>query len=197
MTVRRPYRPVRSWFAAIALLGVAAVASAQPGGETCDIASVITPGEYSGTTAEATNDGERWRWCLVQAMEFSPARLNEVRWTLAQFWQSQFGEQTMAEWGWFFGRNQDDDTEKNRVCRPSPFSNTPADWAAMQVIGGDASLALASEPDLRAWANETPLNPVRIPADRAGDPAVVDARERLKQNIAPGRARLLELARQA
>ena len=65
------------------------------------------------------------------------------------------------------------------------------------MIDDDASLALASEPDLRAWANETPLNPVRIPADRAGDPAVVDARERLKQNIAPGRARLLELARQA
>ncbi|MCH6232204.1 pyridine nucleotide-disulfide oxidoreductase [Microbacterium sp. CFH 31415] len=92
---------------------------------------------------------------------------------------------------------RDDDTEKNHVCRPSPFSNTPADWAAMQVIGGDASLAMTIEPDLRAWANETALNPVRIPADRAGDPAVVDARERLKQNIAPGRARLLELARQA
>ncbi|MBD8024923.1 pyridine nucleotide-disulfide oxidoreductase [Microbacterium gallinarum] len=92
---------------------------------------------------------------------------------------------------------RDDDTEKNRVCRPSPFSNTPADWAAMQVIGGEASLAMTSEPDLRAWANETPLNPVRIPADRAADPAVVEARERLKQNIAPGRARLLELARPA
>ena len=36
---------------------------------------------------------------------------------------------------------RDDDAEKNRVCRPSPYSNTPSDWATMQMIGGDASLA--------------------------------------------------------
>jgi hypothetical protein len=89
---------------------------------------------------------------------------------------------------------RDDDADKNRVCRPSPYSNTPADWAAMQTIGGDASLAMAQEPDLRAWSNTTTLNPVRIPADRVEDPAVRAATARLKEHIGPGRARLAEFA---
>ncbi|MGN8550994.1 UNVERIFIED_CONTAM: pyridine nucleotide-disulfide oxidoreductase [Microbacterium sp. SLM126] len=92
---------------------------------------------------------------------------------------------------------RDDDAEKNRVCRPSPYSNTPADWTAMQVIGGDASLAMAQDSDLREWSNGTSLNPLRIPPDRAADPQVTAARARLKEWIGPGRARLLELAAQA
>ncbi|WP_194395762.1 NAD(P)-binding protein [Microbacterium atlanticum] len=89
---------------------------------------------------------------------------------------------------------REDDAEKNRVCRPSPYSDTPADWAAMQIIGGDASLAMTREPDLREWSNTTTLNPVRIPPERADDPEVLAARARLKQFIGPGRARLAEFA---
>ncbi|MDW4571196.1 NAD(P)-binding protein [Microbacterium sp. M3] len=92
---------------------------------------------------------------------------------------------------------RDDDDEKNRVCRPSPYSNTPADWAAMQVIGGDASLALTQEADLREWSNATPLNPSRVPADRVGDPAVLEARTRLKEHIVAARTRLAEYAASA
>lgn len=94
----------------------------------------------------------------------------------------------------FVEATRDDDAEKNRVCRPSPYSNTPADWAAMQTIGGDASLAMAKESDLRAWSNATTLNPARIPPERAVDPLVVAATTRLKEHIGPGRARLAELA---
>jgi hypothetical protein len=92
---------------------------------------------------------------------------------------------------------RDDDAEKNRVCRPSPYSNTTADWAAMQTIGGDASLAMAKEDDLRAWSNATTLNPARIPPERANDPAVRAATGRLKENIGAGRARLAEFAARA
>ena len=92
---------------------------------------------------------------------------------------------------------RDNDADKNRVCQPSPFSNTPADWATMQTIGGDASLAMAKETDLRAWANTTSLNPARIPPDRVDDPAVLAATARLKEHIGPGRARLAELAGRA
>lgn len=92
---------------------------------------------------------------------------------------------------------RDDDAEKNRVCQPSPYSNTPGDWATMQVIGGDASLALTREADLREWSNTTPLNPSRIPPDRADDPAVLAAKTRLKEWIIPGRARLAEYAARA
>jgi len=52
----------------------------------------------------AKNDGERWRWALAQAVEFDAGQLNAVRWELAQFCQSQFGEQTLADYGWWFGR---------------------------------------------------------------------------------------------
>jgi hypothetical protein len=89
---------------------------------------------------------------------------------------------------------RDDDGEKNRVCKPSPYSNTPSDWTSMQVIGGDASLAMTRETDVREWSNTTPLNPARVPADRVGDPSVVAARGRLKESIAAGRARLAALA---
>jgi hypothetical protein len=89
---------------------------------------------------------------------------------------------------------RDDDAEKNRVCRPSPFSNTPGDWARMQTIGGDASLAMSKETDMRAWSNSTTLNPARIPAERADDPAVLAVTARLGSHIAAGRARLAEFA---
>ncbi len=89
---------------------------------------------------------------------------------------------------------RDDDAEKNRICRPSPYSNTPADWATMQTIGGDASLAMAKEADLRVWSNSTSLNPARIPPDRVDDPGVLAATARLKEHIGAGRARLAEFA---
>ena len=89
---------------------------------------------------------------------------------------------------------RDDDAEKNRVCRPSPYSDTPSDWATMQTIGGDASLAMSKETDLRAWSNTTPLNPARVAPERADDPAVLAAAARFKENIGAGRARLAEFA---
>ena len=92
---------------------------------------------------------------------------------------------------------RENDADKNRVCRPSPYSNTPADWATMQTIGSDASLAMSEQSDLRAWASTTALNPARIPPDRVGDPAVLAAAARFKENIGAGRARLAEFAGRA
>lgn len=89
---------------------------------------------------------------------------------------------------------RDTDEEKNAVCRPSPYADTPADWTAMQVIGGDASLAMANEDDIRQWANATTLNPSRIPPERTDDPAVIAAVRRLRECIGAGRQRLAELA---
>ena len=43
----------------------------------------------------ASNDGERWRWLLVEAMELVPRRTNEVRRKFADFLHQQFGVQTM------------------------------------------------------------------------------------------------------
>jgi len=58
-------------------------------------------------------DGQRWRWCLQQAVEMNPQRLNSVRYQFAQFLQNQFGVQTMAQSGWRFGRMATDDTRED------------------------------------------------------------------------------------
>jgi hypothetical protein len=63
------------------------------------------------TWEEATTDGQRWRWALEQATEFSPPRKNEVRLRFADFLSNQFGPQTMAYYGAFFGRMPEEGDE--------------------------------------------------------------------------------------
>ncbi|MDY7010244.1 MAG: MG2 domain-containing protein [Planctomycetota bacterium] len=61
----------------------------------------------------ATTDGQRWRWCLMQAVEMSPQRNTHVRRHFADFLHNQFGVQTMAHYGWYFGRGGSDDGRKD------------------------------------------------------------------------------------
>jgi uncharacterized protein YfaS (alpha-2-macroglobulin family) len=61
----------------------------------------------------AATDGERWRWALEQAVEFSPSLANQVLLHRADFLLQQFGVETMAYYGWQFGRMQTDDTKQN------------------------------------------------------------------------------------
>ena len=53
----------------------------------------------------AANDGQRWRWCLEQAIELDPQQAASVRLELAGFLRAQFGVETLAQWSWFFGRD--------------------------------------------------------------------------------------------
>jgi uncharacterized protein YfaS (alpha-2-macroglobulin family) len=48
---------------------------------------------------EAKSDGERWRWALAQAGEFSVAKKNQAALQLANFLHLQFGVQTLAAYG--------------------------------------------------------------------------------------------------
>jgi hypothetical protein len=89
---------------------------------------------------------------------------------------------------------RDDDTEKNRLCPPSPLSDTPVDWARMQVLGTRAALSFGAEPDIKAWADRTALNPARIPPGLERDAAVTAASDRFRSAVTPGLARLAELA---
>ncbi|MBO0826613.1 MAG: NAD(P)-binding protein [Streptosporangiales bacterium] len=89
---------------------------------------------------------------------------------------------------------RDDDVEKNRLCPPSPFSNTPADWARMQALGYRASASFGAESDIKAWADLVPLNPARVPPETADDVEVTAAVDRLRRYAAPGMARMAELA---
>jgi len=89
---------------------------------------------------------------------------------------------------------RDDDAEKNRVCPPSPLSDTPADWALMQALGGRASLAFGAEPDIGEWLNRVALNPARVPPGRAGGPDLAAAEERYRAAVDPGLAAMAKLA---
>ena len=84
--------------------------------------------------------------------------------------------------------------EKNRVCRPTPYSNTPLDWLEMQVIGGRSSAAFSEDPTIKAWAKDIALNPTHVPADYDDGAALAAVRDRLRTSMAPGRARMAELA---
>jgi hypothetical protein len=87
---------------------------------------------------------------------------------------------------------EDDDDLKNRLCPPSPFSNTPTDWARQQVLGARATFR--SETHLREWADAVALNPGRIPPGMTWSPALTAAEERLQLAAGPGLARMAELA---
>jgi NAD(P)-binding Rossmann-like domain len=88
----------------------------------------------------------------------------------------------------------DGDEAKNRLCPPSPLPNTPADWARMQVLGGQAAMSFASHPDIKAWADRVPLNPARIPPGTAGSAELTAALDRFRKGVGPGLARMAELA---
>jgi len=89
---------------------------------------------------------------------------------------------------------RDSDDEKNRLCPPSPYSDTPADWARMQVLGNRASASFASQPDIKAWADQVPLNPARIPADMEGDAELTAAVARFRRYFGAGMNQLAELS---
>jgi hypothetical protein len=90
---------------------------------------------------------------------------------------------------------REDDAEKNRLCPPHPFSNTPADWPQLIVRGARGSQALATEPDVKRWSHATSLYRSRIPAERTSDPDVVDAVARVEAVTETGMAKLAELGR--
>jgi hypothetical protein len=87
----------------------------------------------------------------------------------------------------------EDDAEKNRLCPPAPFANTPVDWARQQVLGSRAS-SFKEYPAIRDWIRSVSLNPGRISPELAGSAALAAAQARLSAHIRPGLSRLAELA---
>lgn len=88
----------------------------------------------------------------------------------------------------------DSDDDKNRLCPPSPYSNTPTDWARMQVLGTRASMSFAADPDIKAWADTVQLNPARTPPHLAAAPDLAHAMERFREHLGPGMARMADFA---
>ncbi len=90
---------------------------ALPGYQTPDaVASEVDPGAPVGRDGKpllyaiphgflaATNDGQRWRYCLKEAREFDRSLRDEVFFQTAGFFHAQYGVQTLAFYGPAFGR---------------------------------------------------------------------------------------------
>jgi hypothetical protein len=86
------------------------------------------------------------------------------------------------------------DDVKNRLCPPSSFGNSLAQWATMNVLGLRATASFSSEPDIKAWTDRVALNPSRVPPEHGVPPALDDVLDRLQKHVPSGLARLAELS---
>lgn len=64
------------------------------------------------TWDDATNDGQRWRWLLAKLVEWQPKQRNQVLYQRAEFLRSQFGVETMAQFGRWFGHSPSNENEE-------------------------------------------------------------------------------------
>ena len=90
-------------------------------------------------------------------------------------------------------RTRTADDEKNRLCRPSSYGNSLADWARMNVRGSRNTAAFSTEPDVKAWTDAIAVNPARIPPGYPNSAELDDAVGRLGRYVGPGVTRLAEL----
>ncbi len=86
------------------------------------------------------------------------------------------------------------DTEKNRLCPPTPYPDSMAQWARMNVLGTKAAEAYSAEPDIKEWSDRVAINPARIPPGHPGSAALDNARERLAKHTRSGLAQLAKLS---
>ena len=84
--------------------------------------------------------------------------------------------------------------EKNRLCPPSPYPDSLADWARMQVLGYRSATSFMSHPDIKAWADEVALNPAAMPSHREDSAALMAAVERFRAHVGAGMAAMAEFA---
>ena len=54
------------------------------------------------TWAAAKTDGQRWRWAMLQAVEFAPSLRDIVDYKFASFLKAQFGVESMGSYGRYF-----------------------------------------------------------------------------------------------
>jgi hypothetical protein len=94
----------------------------------------------------------------------------------------------------FVEATRDDDRERNRLCPPNVFGDTPAMWAQMQVRGALATRAFGAEPDIDSWANGCALNPARIDPRQRSAPDVQEAAARLAAVVDRGLSQMTKMA---
>jgi hypothetical protein len=84
--------------------------------------------------------------------------------------------------------------EKNRLCRPNPWPQTPFDWIRHLLIGTRNEIEWRDAPDLLAWVEGSRLNLMRGLDQDPNRTAVVELQGRFVTALFPALTRLEELA---
>ena len=90
-----------------------------------------------------------------------------------------------------------DDEAKNRLCPPSTYGNSLAQWALMSLQGARNTVAFRSAPDVREWSDGLVLNPARVPPEYAGSPELARVVEQVQTHGQAGLAGLARLVKDA
>ncbi len=87
-----------------------------------------------------------------------------------------------------------DDAERNRLCPPTPYSNSLASWALFQAMGSRAVASYMSDPDVAAWTQGLAINPGRLPPEDQRSGELRDALAAVAELAGPGLAGLDRIA---
>ncbi len=93
----------------------------------------------------AANDGERWRWCLMMAVEFQPSLEQSTLRQLADFHWQQFGVQTLQQYQHFFGRVSQDDENLDQTAARWQLDDLPNDETIAKLATGVTRFELPDE----------------------------------------------------
>ncbi len=94
--------------------------------------------------AASTSDGERWRWCLIQAQELNPAMVQQVRFEFASFLMGQFDVQTAATYARYFGAYKEDGAKQD-AANPFVLSSLSESETIAKLATGVKRFALPDE----------------------------------------------------
>ena len=83
--------------------------------------------------------------------------------------------------------------DKNRLCPPTPYAGSAADWPRLTSVTLATESRWLSEPDLLAWIGQSRLNLLRALPDHAAEPAVQNALQRYVTHVGPAIERLMQL----
>lgn len=115
---------------------------------------------------DSQNDGQRWRWCLAQAMEYDSHRDVDSQLRLATFLQSQFGVETLGGYGASLRQQEGDESGVY----------------ALHTLGEDETIARLAT-GVKRFKLPDEFNAIRIFRQIAGSPGThqVDALKRLAE----------------
>jgi hypothetical protein len=85
------------------------------------------------------------------------------------------------------------DAEKNRLCSPIAYWDVEADYLSAYLAALTRERAAAAHPAVGAWAKATRLNPLSGVAPMRDNPAVIDARDRIKASAGAAAANIEKL----